>query len=77
MDVGLKEPPELVKVTVPVGEEPLTDAVHVVEAPPAKLDGLHVKMVVDGAVPWTTVKLPEAAFPLASVTVTVWAPAAT
>lgn len=76
VDVGLKEPPELVKATVPVGE-PVTDAVQTVEAPPTKLDGLQVTAVVVGVVPTTTLKLPEAASPLASVTVTASAPAET
>lgn len=75
--VGLKYPPEAVKATVPVGEEPLTEAVQMVEEPPTRLDGSHVRAVVVDAAPVTTAKLADAEFPLASVIVTGYAAAET
>jgi hypothetical protein len=43
--LGLNEPDPTLKVTVPVGEEPVTVAVHNVEAPSTMVDGLQATAV--------------------------------
>jgi hypothetical protein len=52
---GANEPEVLVKVTVPVGEEPVTVAVQIVDEPPVGSEGLQTTATVVGAVPLLTV----------------------
>lgn len=71
---GLKTPLALANVTVPVGEEPLTVAVHTVDAPPTTAEGAHATEVPVAVVPAITVMVEEAELPLASVRVNVVGP---